>query len=407
MLKKIIYLGVILLVVQSCVTNKQNTPVTEELQTETVIKNLVKLPIEINAQIKEYGSVIIDDDVYFIYDSSLANKAKQVKVNGTFNVWGEDENGEWDLVESSTEGIWFLKKSISQVKVPGNSGQPEYKFVLDDSIWQNAFTDKSGYKFTDAFIVLFDGDSPSLVAENEIKALTTFTTIEDFKNEYNNQEDLIKALTNFRNVTSGDLPPNILYRSYHPYKSSRSKYEVEKLRQSEVMRLLEENGIKSIINLSGEEGKPKGYYKTLVDEGNVLFAETSYKTAYFRSDSDEFKSTLKSVTEFIISHDAPYNVHCRLGTDRTGVVIAVLSAFMGASIDEIVTDYGLSNKTKINEFRDSKLIKYSLQNMLKESDLQVINLQVEMELFLKSKVGLTEEQIIKLKSRLSGSGKTI
>ncbi len=403
MLKKIIYLCFILFIFQSCMTNKKAITVIKEEQPEQVIKNLVQLPIEINDQIKEHGSVIIDDYVYFIYDSSLAKKAESVKVNGTFNVWGEDEQGEWDLVESSTDGIWFLKKSIFDVKVPGNSGQPEYKFVLDDSLWQSVFTEKSGYKFTDAFIVLFDGDSTDVVIQNEIKAKTSFTTIEDFKNEYENEDDLIKALTNFRNVTSGDIPENILFRSYHPYKSSRIKYKVEKLRHSEVLRLLEENSIKSIINLSGEEGRPKGYYKTLLDEGNVLYAETSYKTAYFRSDSDDFKSTLKSVTDFIITHDTPYNVHCRLGTDRTGVVIAVLSAFMGASVDEIVTDYQLSNNTRINEFRDSKLIKYSLQNMLKEADLQNIDLQIETESFLKSEVGLTEEQIIELKNRLSGN----
>jgi len=91
-----------------------------------------------------------------------------------------------------------MSRSIFDVKVPGNSGQPEYKFVLDDTFWQSVFTKKSGYKFTDAFIVLFDGDSTERVAENEIKAQTSFTTIEDFKNEYDNKEELIKAVAKRR-----------------------------------------------------------------------------------------------------------------------------------------------------------------------------------------------------------------
>jgi len=252
---------------------------------------------QLNKIIKQNGSVVAGDFVYFIYDSSTYQQADKVEVRGSFNSWGDEQTGEWHLTKSSQKNIWFLKKTIEEVNVPSNSGQPEFKYVINDRSWLIPKKVKSGYKFKDAFIVLFDGDSPKEIAKKEKLAQIKLETIDDYKSTSDNKLQLV---SNFRNVNSGNIAQNKLFRSYHPYKPSKVKYPVEKQRLNTALELIEKNKIKSIINLSGEEGKPKGYYKELLDQGNVLYEKSSYKTVYFKSDSDEFANTVLSPSGFHI-----------------------------------------------------------------------------------------------------------
>ena len=44
-----------------------------------------------------------------------------------------------------------------------------------------------------------------------------------------------------------------------------------------------------------------------------------------------FGKLMADIISFINTHPGPYYIHCRLGTDRTGVTSAVLAALCGAS----------------------------------------------------------------------------
>ena len=58
--------------------------------------------------------------------------------------------------------------------------------------------------------------------------------------------------------------------------------------------------------------------------------------------SDSFREGLAKGFRFMISHDAPYLIHCTMGKDRAGFTSAVLECLMGASAEEVVADYMVS-----------------------------------------------------------------
>ena len=104
--------------------------------------------------------------------------------------------------------------------------------------------------------------------------------------------------------------------------------------------------------------------------------------------------------DFINSHPGPYYVHCRLGTDRTGAVSAVLAALSGASWEEIKKDYQKSNDAGIKEFRDYRLLQYSFEQMLFKPIDKVENLQQELSNYFIENNYLTSLDIKTLQERL-------
>lgn len=113
---------------------------------------------------------------------------------------------------------------------------------------------------------------------------------------------------------------------------------------------------------------------------------------------------MKDIVEFIIddSHPAPFLVHCRLGTDRTGVVSGMLAALVGTPWNDIAADYQLTNQMGIGEFRDYGLLNYSLTQMLGTApDNAELDLQTAVQNYFISNGYLTQEQIDLLVSKLT------
>ena len=123
---------------------------------------------------------------------------------------------------------------------------------------------------------------------------------------------------------------------------------------------------------------------------------------YYRSDTPEFAQQIKRVIEFIIdpAHPAPFLVHCRLGTDRTGVVSAIIAALCGASWEEICADYQKSNEVGMNEFRSVKLLQYSLEKMLKIKITNEVDLQDAISNYFINSKYLNDTQIESLRNKL-------
>ena len=65
----------------------------------------------------------------------------------------------------------------------------------------------------------------------------------------------------------------------------------------------------------------------------------------------------------MLEHPGPFYIHCRLGSDRTGVTVAVFSALCGASWKEIAEDYEKTSNCGIGEFRNRRLLQYSLKKL--------------------------------------------
>ncbi len=302
-----------------------------------------------------------------------------VVLRGSFTSW---KKSAWPL-EKGPDGVWTVTRPASDYDIPGNSGQPEYKFVVNDSQWIGAEQEAPGYQFTGNFVVLFPGDDPASIAWRDQQASIV-------REQYENDEQL----GNFRELRGGDLGSGKLFRSYHPFIPSRSALKSEAPRLLAVQKLMEERGIKAVINLADQTADVTGptvpgYYAKLVSDEQVLLHITSYEDSYFAPQGASYALALQRVFSFMATHPGPYLIHCRLGTDRTGVLSAVLEATMGVPWTTIAEDFNRSNELGIREYRHPKLLAYAFKQMLGEWPDQIQDLSGAMRAFL-VKQGIAE-----------------
>lgn len=109
------------------------------------------------------------------------------------------------------------------------------------------------------------------------------------------------------------------------------------------------------------------------------------------------------------AHAAPFEIHCAIGTDRTGVFSALLGAFCGATWEQVAEDYQKTNRMCINEYRSKALLAQSFQRLLDVNDVsKVENLQKSLwDYFttttLNNQPILTKEKLEKLCEKLGGT----
>src|SRR5574344_877734 len=271
-----------------------------------------------------------DGSVLFIFDENLCgiSDSESVVVTGSFTGWNHEAYDAWTMIHSSS-GLWTLSAPAAKVRIPGNSGFPEFKFIASCGGCMHespALPDTDGYQMLGNRLVIFPGD-------------------------------------NISEAVHGDAVSR--------RKKTRPEYDTENARIEIVKQTLEEKNIHSIITLCGNEpadpllGESISLYQQdIIAQGNELFTDTSYETAYYHSSEQEFGNIISTIVRFINSHSGPYYVHCRLGSDRTGNVSAVLAAFCGASWNDIAADYEKTGDCGIGEFRNRRLLAYSFKNML-------------------------------------------
>ncbi|MCK9506947.1 MAG: tyrosine-protein phosphatase [Pigmentiphaga sp.] len=388
----------------------------------------------INADFTSYEKTICyslnmsDSTITFLFDlptwqTNIGSiNISDVVIRGSFNLWKSSSDF---TMSYNAEGFWYLTKKIKDIKQPGNSGQPEFKFYVNGSTYMSGTRSfvPEGYIFKNSdknHIVIFPDDDFELIKTNslianKIKSITDY----DLTNETGKAD-----VSNFRQVPGGTK----LFRSYHPFKASKATIcntEDERLQLG--IELATAAGIQSDICLSGNEittltsyTMPDGsklvesippYYQMIIDNDNILYVgqtstTPSYSAVYYQSNSTLFGNWIKEIVQFIISdfHPAPFSIHCRLGTDRTGVFCAVLEALQGVPWDAIAADYQLSNNMGIQEFRDFHLLKYSLENMLGVHDISTVtNLQTYTSNYFINSGYLTRDEINRLNSKLGTS----
>lgn len=146
----------------------------------------------------------------------------------------------------------------------------------------------------------------------------------------------IEEFANFRMVNTTGMGEGVLYRSSSPIDASLG-------RNLYADSLAKVAGVATFVDFA----ETMDYAMTYRD-----FADSYYATqnAIFLGVppafvNKVFKDGLVKGYRFMIEHEGPYLLHCTYGMDRTGFSIAVLEALMGATADEIKTDYA---KTFIN-----------------------------------------------------------
>jgi protein tyrosine/serine phosphatase len=213
-----------------------------------------------------------------------------------------------------------------------------------------------------------------------------------------NEEDFL----NFMEVKTGNIAEGILYRSSSPLKGGDEK----KAKTALAIKA----GINCVINLDDDRSiienlsRDVSWYHKLLTEGNVLCLPMTISIPGVASNERKLKVAL----QFIISHKGPYLIHCFAGVDRTGFVAALLEALMGASLKEIVKNYlsafsfDQSNLSRIDYYSKIRNILSQLKKMFHGKNITSLNIQAATEYYLLNDIGLSDDEISKLKNILCG-----
>lgn len=343
-------------------------------------------------------------------------------VRGSMNGWGDDAR--FLMKKDAESDCYYCTVSRKEAYIPANSGQPEFKFYRDGSWLDAASWVPSINRFpgTTNILLVLASDDTTRIRQNQAYA-TVVRPLSDF-----NLEDPVDQhkISNFRQVPA----TTCLFRSYHPYHAYRAQYDTEHARLFWVDSLATAAGIKNDICLSSNEsGKMNQYtcggqtyteaippyYQEIIAKNRVLYVGTQngstpdYNDVYFNPTGVKFGQWVAEVVDFIIDsvNPGPFEIHCALGTDRTGVFSATLAALCGATWEQIYTDYEYTNNMQINEFRDRNILAYSFCQMLGVNDMkEVENVEQALSQYFIKAGYLTQAHIDCLKQKLNGTQPT-
>ncbi|MBR6808740.1 MAG: tyrosine-protein phosphatase, partial [Clostridia bacterium] len=207
-----------------------------------------------------------------------------------------------------------------------------------------------------------------------------------------------EQFANFRAIATTGMGENKLFRSSSPINP-------ELARNGYADAAIEAAGVKTIVNLADNEADAaayEGYADTYYAGCRVvcLCLGVDFKAA-------DFGEGVANGLRFMIANDGPFLIHCTEGKDRAGFVSAILECLMGASYQEVVTDYmttyynyyGIEEGSeKYNAIAESNIIA-SLKAAFGTDDLPKANLAECAYNYLLG-VGMDAEEIDALKNVL-------
>lgn len=156
---------------------------------------------------------------------------------------------------------------------------------------------------------------------------------------------------NFRNVRSGKIGMDTLYRSQHPANGSfRSKFANELAQEYHIRTVLNLSDSDSSLNAYFRKNKISSsyYYRALYNSGRVYTANLSQKHT-----NSSYRKKVANGLKFLAKNKGPYLIHCEVGRDRTGFVILLLECLMGSSYDAMLSDYAISY-VNVNHYSPEK-----------------------------------------------------
>ena len=200
------------------------------------------------------------------------------------------------------------------------------------------------------------GDEVTIVLKEKAGALSTqeFNNLvySDSRTDYESDE----VFSNFRAIRAGGIGDGKLYRSASPVNNEHN-------RAATTGRLIEEAGIKAVINVADTEEDvlahaaqadlDSTYYMNLFRNGHVITLGLAIDYA-----SDDFAESIAKGLTFLSEQEPPFLVHCTEGKDRAGFCVMILEALMGASEEEITADYLISyeNYYHLDPVKDAGLL---------------------------------------------------
>ena len=365
----------------------------------------------------DFLKCFIDDDKNKRFIVLLSEKlygSRPQSVKAEFNKGINDHNGEYKgkhyQMTRNNDGFWYCAVPYIDVQATNQSGQPTYNFKVDNEIITPPKFVPDGFVYQK-----FNGPYPGLKflcliynSQNQNEISRRLSLAKRSKSLKDFDLDSIQGqmqIANFRLVPG----TKNLYRSFHPYNDEDKKNisDTSQMRMKYVKELSEKYNVKADINLSDNELKTATYempefYKKIIESNLILYmTDCNYSQCYETPDSRQFANGIKKIVQFVNKTPGPYITHCALGTDRTGIVCAVLSGLCGASWNDIQEDYCKSIEMGIYEYRGPGAVKYSIQKLLGVDFLEdVPDLQkVLTDYFVKGGY-LTYREIEQMKERL-------
>ncbi|MCL2042787.1 MAG: tyrosine-protein phosphatase [Treponema sp.] len=215
-------------------------------------------------------------------------------------------------------------------------------------------------------------------------------------------------ITNFREICMGNMKKGIIYRGSYPV------FRIDPERDRIYDKLISEAGINCVINLAGNASDLEiianlvPWYNTLLRENNVIGLDIQFEFDFLNTfEYEVFNYKLRQGIEFLLIHKGPYLIHCNAGVDRTGFVAAIIALLCGASIDEIIYDYLLSYGKDFADAKNDELQYITGRNIYGQINAIVNgkiedrrNLQANIEKYFLKNIGLSKEQLERLKEIL-------
>ena len=263
------------------------------------------------------------------------------------------------------------------------------------------FSDVNGISVGDTVEITMS-EKAGMLAIQELYALQYSNKREDYSDD--------ASFANFRAVTVGRIGYGKLYRTASPINNENGRADYAD-------NLIESVGVTTVLNLADSDKDIEGYladsecdseyYRHLYETGSVIAIDL---TGNFYS--EEFASSVAKGLTFLARNEAPYCIHCTEGKDRAGFTAMLLEALMGATLDEIISDYMISfyNYYGIDKEHEPEryqaVLDINLMEMLfhitgaeSVEQLEQINLETAVTAYL-IEAGMSQEDIVMLKQKL-------
>lgn len=251
--------------------------------------------------------------------------------------------------------------------------------------------------FAVIFIVLcFAGTSHSATSYKKNFYRDLSKRLSKNRSDYKNLSD--DEFANFREIHTSGIMYGKLFRSSSPVNTWGNRNTIAD-------NLSKIAGVKTFINLADTNESMKKY---------AGFSQTYYSTQKIiglnltlKFQSKEFQKGLANGIKFMARNDAPFLIHCDLGKDRAGIFCAVLECLMGASLDEVTSDYmisfynyfGIMPDTSDYYFVADNEIRAFLALMFGVENIAGVNLQEAAEKYL-LKIGVLPVEIKTLREKI-------
>ena len=349
------------------------------------------------SQISKFGNVMLVKDGRVLTENDFNDAG--IEYGDIVTVSFLDKELEMPVVHDYSEvdtGVLLLRVDDSESQIAVNMGDFASEYIADKSTFEDqsfAWTYKKGISDVTFRIALkTKGGLKVEYGSNQL-------LYSDERSDYPDLSD--EEFANFRVVATTGMGKDTLYRSATPVDPQRN-------RNTYADAACKKHGIATVMNMADSEDKVKafpGYDETYYSTTDYIALDMSLDF-----DSDEFREKMAKGLRYFIDHEGPYMVHCTEGKDRAGMASALLECLMGATYDEVVSDYMVSyyNYYGITPDDDrydrivSRNIETTLRKMYKVDDLTKADLAAEAEEYCRE-LGLTDDEIKALKVNLAGA----